>query len=131
VTRTRLVLADDNSAVLSAVAAELAEEFEIVTTVHNGQDAINAAARIGPDVLVLDIDMPVLNGLEVASRLRNASPCPKILFLTIHEQPEYISAAFSAGASAYVTKRCLLVDLGLAIREVAKGNTFLSPSLRR
>jgi two-component system nitrate/nitrite response regulator NarL len=75
--------------------------------------------------------MPILNGIQASLCLRESHPRTKILFLSIHEQSEYISAAFSAGASGYVTKRRLARDLALAIREVIQGHTFLSPSLRK
>jgi len=128
---TRILLADDNDEVLREIREELGEEFEIIGTVSNGQDAVDAVVGCDPDVLVLDITMPVLNGLQVAATVREKHPRTKILFLTIHEQPEYISAAFSAGASGYVTKRLLYSELAHAIREVAQGNTFISSTLQR
>jgi two-component system nitrate/nitrite response regulator NarL len=73
----------------------LREEFEIVGTVSNGRDAIEATLRLDPDIIVLDISMPVLNGIQVSSWLRQSHPRSKILFLTIHENDEYIAAAFS------------------------------------
>jgi DNA-binding NarL/FixJ family response regulator len=99
---TRILLADDNDEVLGEIREELQDEFEIIGTVSNGQDAVDAVIGCDPDVLVLDITMPVLNGLQVAAAVREKHPGTKILFLTIHEQPEYISAAFSAGALGYV-----------------------------
>lgn len=126
-----ILLADDNTAVLEDLRQELDGEFLIVGTAANGEDAIREVLRLDPDVLVLDITMPGLTGLEVASRLYGKHSRTKILFLTIHEEPEYISAGFSAGALGYVTKRRLSSDLPLAIREVCEGRTFLSPSLKR
>jgi CheY-like chemotaxis protein len=127
----RILLADDNSEILATIREELAEEFEIIGTVSNGQDAVEAALRFDPDVVVLDIAMPILDGIQVSSRIHERNERTKILFLTIQEHNEYVSAAFAAGASGYVTKRRLLTDLGYAIREVAEGRTFLSPSLTR
>jgi DNA-binding NarL/FixJ family response regulator len=124
-------LADDNGAMLTDLRDELSKEFEIAGTAENGQEAIHGVLHLDPDVLVLDITMPILNGLQVATRLHDIHPRTKILFLTIHEQPEYISAAFSAGASGYVTKRRLASDLALAIREIFGGGTFLSPCLEK
>jgi DNA-binding NarL/FixJ family response regulator len=126
----RILLADDSEAVLEELRAELDKEFEIVGAVANGRDAVEGVLRLDPDVLVLDITMPLMNGIQASSRLRESHPRTKILFLSIHEQSEYISAAFSAGASGYVTKRRLSSDLALAVREVNRGHTFLSPSLR-
>jgi DNA-binding NarL/FixJ family response regulator len=125
----RILLADDSEAILADLREELSKEFEIIGTAGNGEEAVQAVLHLDPDVLVIDIAMPVLNGIQASSRIRKIHPRTKILFLTINEQAEYISAAFSAGASGYVTKRRLASDLAQAIREVFLGNTFLSPSL--
>ena len=127
----RVLLVDDNGEMLSDLRDELSDEFEIAGTVDNGQEAIREVLRLDPDVIVLDITMPVMNGIQVASSLRDMQRRTKIVFLTIHEEPEYISAAFSAGACAYVTKRRLASDLALAIREVSVGRNFISPSLHK
>jgi two-component system nitrate/nitrite response regulator NarL len=127
----KVLLADDSETVLADLRGELGDEFDIVGAVANGQEAVDAVLRLDPDVLVLDITMPILNGIQASLRLRESHPRTKILFLSIHEQSEYISAAFSAGASGYVTKRRLAKDLATAIREVIQDHIFLSPSLRR
>jgi len=129
--RTRILLAEDNEALLAELCRELKDEFEIVGTASNGQDAVDGVLRLDPDVIVLDISMPLLNGIEASLLIREGQPRAKVLFLTIHESDEYISRAVSSGASGYVTKRRLLSDLAHAIREVAEGRTFLSPSVRR
>jgi DNA-binding NarL/FixJ family response regulator len=127
----RVLLADDNRAMLAELRDELSKEFAITGAVDNGEEAIREVLRLDPDVLVLDVTMPGLSGIQVASHLRDSHSRTRILFLTIHEQPEYISAAFSAGASGYVTKRHLGSDLSVAIRQVFDGQTFLSPTLRK
>jgi len=127
----RIFLVDDNGDMLRDLRDELSAEFEITGTAENGEEAVREVVRLDPDILVLDITMPVVNGLQVASMLRERHPRTKILFLTIHEEPEYISAAFSAGALGYVTKRRMASDLPLAIREVFDGRNFLSPSLQK
>jgi DNA-binding NarL/FixJ family response regulator len=127
----RVLLVDDNRAMLTDLQGELGDEFAIAGTAQNGEEAILEVARLDPDVLVLDITIPGLNGLQVATLLRDSHPRTRILFLTIHEEPEYISAAFSAGACGYVTKRRLANDLAHAIREVFGGRNFLSPSLQK
>ena len=129
--RTRILLAEDNDALLAELCRELKDEFEIVGTASNGQDAVDGVLRLDPDVVVLDITMPLLNGIEASLLIREGQPRAKILFLTIHESDEYISAAFSAGASGYVTKRKIASDLAYGIREVSQGNLFVSSSLRR
>jgi DNA-binding NarL/FixJ family response regulator len=131
VANIQVFLADDNSAMLADLRDELGKEFHISGVAENGEEAVREVVRLDPDVLVLDITMPGLNGLQVASRLRQLHPRTKILFLTIHEQAEYIAAAFSAGACGYVTKRRLATDLSRAIHDVLDGRTFLSPSLHQ
>ena len=126
-----LVLADDNVAILRDLRDELRDEFAISGTAENGEDATRAVLHLDPDVLVLDITMPILNGLEVASQLRQRHSRTKILFLSIHEESEYILAGFSAGASGCVTKRRLVSDLATGIHEVFEGRLFLSPTLKR
>lgn len=129
--RTRIVLADNNGAMLDELCRELEEEFEIVATATNGKDVVDAVLRLDPDIVVLDISMPIVNGLQASLNIRESNPRSKILFLTIHESDEYVSAAFSAGATGYVTKRRLASDLLPAIREVSRGNVFVSPSLHK
>src|SRR5580700_2166873 len=111
VTRIRVLLADDHEDFLRKLRGELDPEFEIVGTAENGEDAVDAVCRLDPDVLVIDMAMPVMDGLQATERLRDANCRTKIVFLTIHEQSDYVAAAFSAGASGYVTKRHLGTDL--------------------
>ncbi len=125
----RVLLADDHGDFLRKVRGELSTEFEIVDTAANGEEAIDAVRRLDPDVLVIDISMPILDGLQAAARLRDGHCRTKVVFLTIHEQSDFVSAAFAAGASGYVSKRHLGSDLVPAIREVLQGHTFISPTL--
>jgi len=125
----RVLFADDNEELLAEIRQEFDSEFEIVATVTNGRDAVEAVQRLDPDVVVLDMTMPIMDGIQTSSRIRGRNARAKILILTIQENDEYVSAAFSAGVSGYVTKRRLLNDLAHGIREVAEGRTFLSPSL--
>jgi two-component system, NarL family, response regulator DegU len=126
-----LVLADDNAAMLENLTEELGAEFKILGSARNGFDALREVIRLEPDVLILDITMPFMSGLHVAERLRDTGSQTKTIFLTIHEEPEYIAAGLEAGALGYVTKRRFSNDLPTAIREVFAGRTFLSPTLRR
>jgi DNA-binding NarL/FixJ family response regulator len=127
----RVLLADDHENFLTTLRGELSQAFEVVGTAKNGKDAIDAVRRVDPDVLVIDISMPILDGLQAAKHLRDANCRTKIVVLTIHEQGDYVSAAFAAGASGYVTKRHLGTDLAPAIRAASQGDTFISPSLHR
>jgi DNA-binding NarL/FixJ family response regulator len=106
----------------------LGEDFNVVGAVNNGRDAVAEAQRLDPDVLVIDISMPILNGLQTVSQLRSTDHRSKVVFLTVHEDQDYVDAAFSAGASGYVTKARVDTDLIPAIREVLEGRTYISES---
>jgi DNA-binding NarL/FixJ family response regulator len=127
----RVLLADDHVRLLADLRTRLSKLFEIIGAVENGKQAVDAALLLSPDILVLDISMPVMNGFEAATLLRDLKCKTKIIILTTYEDDEYIDAAFSVGARAYVTKRHLVTDLVTAIREVVHGHTFVSPSLGR
>ncbi|HEX3437768.1 MAG TPA: response regulator transcription factor [Pseudacidobacterium sp.] len=125
--KIRVLLADDHKVILARVRKIIGDEFDIVGEVTNGRDAIVEVGRLNPDVLVIDISMPVLDGLQAASQLR--SKRTKIVFLTVHNDPDFIVAAFSVGASGYVVKSDLTTDLVPAIREVMDGHTYISQSI--
>ena len=99
----------------------LGDEFEVVEAVENGNQAVNAVLALDPDVFVTDISMPLLNGLQAARRIQNANSRVKIIFLTIHEDRDFIAAAFSAGAMGYVTKRRLSTRPGPCDSRGAEG----------
>lgn len=126
--RIRVLLADDNETILARVRTVLGEEFEIVGAVNTGKDAIADVVRLAPEVLVIDISMPILNGLDAVERLRSKSQT-KAVFLTVHEEDEFVAAAFAVGASAYVAKANVTTDLIPAIREVLQGGKYISHSL--
>jgi DNA-binding NarL/FixJ family response regulator len=130
VDKIRVVLADDHREVIAKIRGVLGDEFEVVEAVVNGIQAVSAVLTLDPDVLVTDISMPLLNGLQAARRIQNANSRVKIIFVTIHEDRDFIAAAFSAGATGYVTKRRLSTDLVFAIQEALKGHTFVSNSIR-
>jgi DNA-binding NarL/FixJ family response regulator len=130
VDKIRVVLADDHREVIEKVRGILGDEFEVVETAENGRQAVGAVLALDPDVLVIDISMPSLNGLQAARSMQKANCRAKIVFLTIHEDRDFIAAALSAGGAGYVTKRRLSIDLVFAIHEALKGNTFVSNSIR-
>jgi DNA-binding NarL/FixJ family response regulator len=128
--KIRVVLADDHREVIAKVRGVLGDDFDILEAAENGRQAVTAVLALDPDVFVTDISMPVLNGLQAAQSIQKNNSRVKIIFLTIHEDRDFIAAAFSAGATGYVTKRRLSTDLVLAIQEAMRGHTFISNSIR-
>ena len=127
---TRLVLADDHVIVRSGLRNLLFNEgFEIVAEASNGQDAVKQTALLDPDVAVLDISMPVLNGIDAAREIRAASPRTKVIFLTMHKQERFALEALRSGVDGYVLKTQATDDLTQAIRTVMQGDTYLSPAI--
>ena len=124
--QTRVLLVDDNQAMLARAAAALAATCVVVGQVQDGAAALVAAAALRPDVIVLDISMPGMSGLEVASRLRSAGSRAAIVFLTVHNDTEVVEAALAAGGSGYVIKARLASDLVHAVREARARRTFVS-----
>jgi CheY-like chemotaxis protein len=126
----RVLLADDHPKMLEQVAQLLECESEIVGTVENGEELIEAAFNLDPDLIVLDISMPVLNGIEAAHHIKNFGSRAKVIFLTMHEDDAFVTAAVSAGALGYVLKHRISIDLIPAMRKVLQGHVFASPPLR-
>src|SRR5690349_11449669 len=118
----RVLLADDMPEMVKSLTQLLRRDFDVVGYAENGEEAIEAMAHLNPDLLVLDISMPVLNGIQVASLLRESGSSVKLVFLTIHEDPDYIEAAFSVGASGYVFKSRVATDLIPAVEGVLRGH---------
>ena len=127
--RARVLIADDHRPMLDRIAALLGHEFSVVGAVRDGDELVAAAAQLRPDVIVLDISMPRVNGLEAAARIGASGTPPPIVCLTAHEEPDFMRAAWEAGALAYVTKIRLATDLLPAIRAALDGRRFVSPSM--
>ena len=125
-TQTRVVLADDNTAILAHVQAVLFPEFEVVGAFSEGESVLSEYDRLQPDVVVLDISMGKMSGIEVARRLRDTGRQAKIVFLTVHEDQEFVSAAIGAGGSGYVVKSRMGTDLIDAVHAVLAGRLFIS-----
>jgi DNA-binding NarL/FixJ family response regulator len=102
--------------------------YEIVGAVSNGQAAVDEAVRQSPDIILMDISMPVMNGIEAADRLIRMHTNAKIVFLTVHEDPDFVKAALSTGAAGYVLKSRMATDLFPAISEALEGHRFVSTS---
>ena len=125
----RILLADDQREVRQTVASLLQNDFQIVGMADNGADMLELAAIRSADVLVLDIEMPVLNGIETARRLRASDLPGKIVFLTVYDDADFVEAAMSVGALGYVVKTHLATDLIPAIWRVLEGQIYISPSI--
>jgi len=129
VTRARILLADDHEKMRDRVKHLLERDFEVIDSVGNGIALLEAASRLKPDVCVLDISMPELNGIETATRLRQSGSTSKIVFLTIHEEADFVQAALETGASGFVVKRRMVSELRPAIKEALEGRIFVSSSI--
>ena len=125
----RVLLADDHEPLLARARALLSDEYDVVSAVADGLDAVAAAVRLQPDVVVLDISMPGLSGIDVARRIRAAGCEARIVFLTVHDDPDFMREGLSTGALAYVVKTRLASDLMLAVQEALEGHAFVSPSI--
>ncbi len=125
--RLRILLADDHPLVLEGVAKILEKEFDVVGKVEDGRALVAAAEQIKPDVIVTDMTMPLLHGLEASRQLRQLIPASKVIFLTMHADVAYAKEAFEAGASGYVLKRSAASELIEAIYTVVRGQSYLTP----
>jgi DNA-binding NarL/FixJ family response regulator len=122
-----VLLVDDNDAILQREAATLAATCEVVGMVGDGRSALVAVDALHPDVVVLDISMHGMNGFEVAERLHASGSKAAVVFVTVHDDPEFVDAALATGAVGYVIKARLTSDLGLAVAEACAGRRFVSP----
>jgi DNA-binding NarL/FixJ family response regulator len=125
--RPRVLLADDHALLLDAFAKLLGDECDIVGKVSDGRAAVAAAAELKPDVIVLDIAMPLMNGLEAARQIKRKMRSIKVVFLTMSEDSEVAAEAFRAGASGYLLKRSAGSELLTAMREVTQGRSYVTP----
>jgi DNA-binding NarL/FixJ family response regulator len=124
-----VLLADDHLLVAEALKGLLAEEFELVGIVQDGLALVQAATALNPDVVVADITMPHMNGLDAVAQLRQVAPEIKVVFLTMHHDVAYARRAIEAGASGFVLKHSAPAELLLAITSAMQGRTFITPAL--
>jgi len=129
--KPRLLLADDHTLLLEGIRLLLEPEFDLVGSVEDGQALLAAAKTLKPDVILLDISMPLLNGIDAARRLRKVVPSARLIFVTMHADAEYVAEAFRAGAMGYLLKRAAASELITAIRAVLKGYHYVSPLVTR
>jgi DNA-binding NarL/FixJ family response regulator len=123
----RVLLADDHNLLLGAFEKLLASECEIVGTASDGRTLVAEAQRLKPDVVILDIAMPLLNGLDAGRQIKQLRKSVKLVFVTMNEDSDLAAEAFRAGASAYLLKRSAASELLLAVREVMKGRSYVTP----
>ena len=125
--RPRVLLADDHKLLLEAFRKLLEPECEIVGSVTDGRALVATAQQFRPDVIVLDISMPLLNGLDAARQIKQRLPAVKLIFLTVNEDPDLVTEAFRVGGSAYLLKNSAASELFKAIEEVLQGRVYLTP----
>jgi DNA-binding NarL/FixJ family response regulator len=126
-TKPRLLIADDHKIFAEGLKRLLNADFDIVGVVADGRELVSAAKKLRPDVMVVDISMPLLNGIEAVRQIKKVHPEIKVVFLTMHPDVAYAASAFKAGASGYVLKHSAPDELITAIREGLKGRTYVTP----
>ena len=123
----RILLADDHTLLVEAVKGLLEPEFEVAGVFPDGRALIDAVCELNPDLVVMDISMPMLNGLDAGRRLKQMRPAVKLIYLTMNDDPDLAAEAFRVGASGYVLKTCASSELVRAIREVLRGRCYVTP----
>lgn len=129
--RTRLLIADDHTLVAEACRSFLEPEFEVVGIVNDGRALLQAVSELRPDIVIVDIAMPLLNGLDAGQQIKQSHPTIKLVYVTMNMNPEVAAEAFRRGASAYLPKSTAAKELVTAIREVRRGTSYLSPLITR
>lgn len=129
----RILLAEDHTLVRSGLRALLSrsEDFDVVGEAGNGREAVAMAEGLHPDLVLMDISMPMLNGIEATSRIVGRHPHTRVIVLSVHASEEYVAQALQAGASGYVLKGAEIAELEFAIRSVAEGHHYLAPGVSR
>ena len=129
--KRRLLLADDHNILLEGLKALLASEFDVVATAGDGRAVLEAAEKHHPDIILLDISMPGLNGIEVARRLQQSVSTAKLIILTMHADLSFVRASFEAGVAGYVLKQSAATELVTALREVGGGRRYISVLIQK
>jgi len=129
--KPRILLGDDHALVLEGFRRILEGHYELVGTVGDGRALLEAAKSMHPDIVILDISMPLLNGIDAAAQLKKICPKAKIIIVTMHADTDYVRSAFEAGASAYVLKRSAVDELEQAIRAVLEGHSYITPLITK
>ncbi len=127
--KPRVLMADDHSIVLTGVRNLIEDRCEIVGIVDNGRDLVEAAERLRPELVILDISMPLMNGLDAARLIKKSCPETKLIFLTMYTSPRFVTGAVKAGGNGYVLKHTASDELPQAMETVLKGQTYLTPAI--
>jgi DNA-binding NarL/FixJ family response regulator len=128
--KARILLADDHFLIAETLSVLLAPHFEVVGVINDGKLVVDEVARLRPDVVLLDVSMPGVSGLDAARLILEQEPNTKIVFLTMHANRVIVKEAFRAGASAFVVKNCAANDLVNAVKTVLGGGTYISPEVQ-
>lgn len=129
--RARLLIADDHTLLAEACKNLLEPEFQVVGLVNNGRDLLRAAESLKPDVVILDIAMPQLNGLDAGEQIKRTLPSCKLVFMTMNMEPDVAAEAFRRGASGYVVKSATAGELVIAIRRALRSESYISPLITK
>lgn len=129
--RTRIILADDHTLMLDALKSLLEPEFQVVGIFGDGLSLVEGAAALNPDIVVLDIGMPNMNGLLAGQRLKQLIPRVKLIYLTMNQDPDIAAEAFRSGASGYLVKNSAASELVRALREVVRGSSYVTPLMTK
>ena len=127
----RILIADDHTLVAEACRKLLESEYDVVGTVSNGRALVRAAAELKPHLIIVDVAMPLLNGLDAGQQVKEFLPSVKLVFLTMNHDADLAAEAFRRGASGYLLKTCAASELTIAVREVLKGKSYLSPTIAK
>jgi DNA-binding NarL/FixJ family response regulator len=129
--RARVLLADDHALVAAGIRGLLPPEFEVLGLIDNGRELVRQTEKLKPDLVLLDISMPDLNGIEAARQIRKLVPSAKLIFLTMHADPTFVSEAMRTGASGYVIKKSAPKELVAAMEKVLGGGTYITPLVQQ
>lgn len=127
--RARILLADDHALMLDGFSQLLEPKYSVVGTAENGKALVEAALRLSPELIILDITMPVMNGIDAAREIKKELPQVKLLFVTMHSSPTYLTAALEAGADGYAVKSSGRAEILAAVEAVLEGNRYIAPGL--
>jgi len=129
--RPKIMIADDHTLVAEACKKLLEPDYEVVATVGDGRSLVRVAATLKPQIIIIDIGMPLLNGLDAGQQIKQLLRSVKLVYLTMNQDADLAAEAFRRGASAYLLKTCAASELTVAVREVLKGKSYLSPAIAK